>query len=619
MSETNHVCPSQENLLGSSEAEQMVQKGKKPHLRQLFRHRNTMLALVSALAVFCVWTQAVAGVDAAAEVVASSQLNRQSAVGFPSADGARSVADISEVGTQSDSAKANFRAASPAKNTTHSAGKKLQIVASTPIIADLVRNVAPDAQVTSLVPPGADPHTFEPSLATIRDVAHADIAFSNQLLLEQQSLIETIDANLPRTAKNIALAQAAVEYGAKHRQLVEDASLSTIWLGFRADGSGGSHDQVRICATGMRGPGKLSAFTTGTFGQPTAWFASIDGFTQDDCVKLPTNAHTHMSWGFSHAGKYLLDLQAELISEAGVKFLGATHVEFLVGDAVDPVDSEKQAIDNGHLDVTAHLDGGITLQGNTGSRNKVSINPTQAIIVVPHSTATVVPDNSWEFLGKPGAKAWILAQAVLGRHVHGEIDPHLWHDVSNVIAYVDVIEKELVALDPENAEQYLQNAQSYREQLRQLDDWMREVIGSIPQEQRTLVTTHDSFGYLAEAYNMKVAGFVAPNPSLEPSVVQLSNLVNTLQDLPGKAVFLEPNSRTHVAELLSAAHAANVRVCEIYSDTFSESVQTYFELMQFNAKSLKSCLDPQSLPAWDFHPVSTDQGTLHSRNPQSNI
>ena len=54
------------------------------------------------------------------------------------------------------------------------------MVTTTGILADLVRNVAGDrATVTQMVPDGADPHSYEPGLRTVRDVAYADLAFSN--------------------------------------------------------------------------------------------------------------------------------------------------------------------------------------------------------------------------------------------------------------------------------------------------------------------------------------------------------------------------------------------------------------------------------------------------------
>lgn len=474
---------------------------------------------------------------------------------------------------------------------------RLRVVASVPIIADLVRNVAPKADISVLIPPGADPHSFEPSVATVRDVANADIAFTNGLLLEQQSLISTIEANLPEKAKNVALAQESVPYGAKHIHLTEDISLSTVWLGFRVDGQGSSQETVDIVARKITGPGLLSAFTTGTFGRPTPWITGGGGTQTRGKVSLPTNAHTHMSWGFSRPGTYKLTLGAVLKGKSGERDLGSATVTFAVGTNAEK--TGKTVIDSGHMDITAGLRGGVDLFGDAPQGGTASFSPQDTVIAVPHTAAADIPDNGWRFLGRPGEKAWILAQAVLGRHVHGETDPHLWHDVSNAVAYVERITSALESADPKHAAEYRENAAKYREKLNRLDAWMRDVLTSVPKERRTLVTAHDSFGYLAKAYGFKIAGFVAPNPSLEPSVVQLANLTRTLRSLPGKAVFLEPTSKAHVPELISAAHRANTAVCEIYSDTFSGQINTYIKLMEFNTKSLKSCLDRESLPAWN--------------------
>lgn len=62
---------------------------------------------------------------------------------------------------------------------------KIKAVTTYSIIYDLVRHVGGDrVEVTSLVPPGQDPHTYEPTPADIRAVAQADVVFYNGLGLE---------------------------------------------------------------------------------------------------------------------------------------------------------------------------------------------------------------------------------------------------------------------------------------------------------------------------------------------------------------------------------------------------------------------------------------------------
>lgn len=66
-----------------------------------------------------------------------------------------------------------------------SAQQPLQVVATTTVFADLAANVAGErAHVTALIPPGADPHTWEPTTAQIRALAGADVFLYNGLGLE---------------------------------------------------------------------------------------------------------------------------------------------------------------------------------------------------------------------------------------------------------------------------------------------------------------------------------------------------------------------------------------------------------------------------------------------------
>lgn len=488
-----------------------------------------------------------------------------------------------------------------------------RVVASTPILADLAQNVLGErGEVTSLVPPGADPHSFEPSLRSLRELARADIVFSNQLLLEDQALLATMDATRRPGVKNVGLGEAAVAYGARHIALVEDAALSTVWLGFRAGAPVAPQSQegndaapsasttsapiVSLRALSVTGPGTLAAFTTGTFGQPKVYIDS----SRDELghVDLPAQAHTHMSWAFSAPGIYELRMRAEGQENGQSRSLGEGTVVFAVG--VDPATTGRsRVIDAGHVDITMADSGAITLRGEIESARTTEVSPDSAVIAVPHTVATHIPgEPAWRFLGRAGDTSWVLAQAVLGEHVHGDVDPHLWLDASNAVAYVETIAAELSALDPAGAPTYAANAQAYIARLQGLDEWLRGVVASIPARQRKLVTAHDGFGYLARAYGLDTVGFVTPNPALEPSARQLANLTHTLMDLRVPAVFGEPTTASHAGELRAVASAAGVAVCQLYSDSFDGAATTYEAMMIANGRALKNCLDPGALPAW---------------------
>lgn len=63
---------------------------------------------------------------------------------------------------------------------------KLTIYATTGYIADTVTNIAPDAEVITMVGPGGDPHTYSPSTKDVEQLRNADVVFSNGLHLEAQ-------------------------------------------------------------------------------------------------------------------------------------------------------------------------------------------------------------------------------------------------------------------------------------------------------------------------------------------------------------------------------------------------------------------------------------------------
>jgi len=93
------------------------------------------------------------------------------------------------------------------------ASTEISVVTTLPLFADIVSNVGGErAAVDSLLPPGADPHTFEPSPSDVRMIAEADVIFANGLGLEP-SVLRVIGANISSDAVLVELAEAAISAG----------------------------------------------------------------------------------------------------------------------------------------------------------------------------------------------------------------------------------------------------------------------------------------------------------------------------------------------------------------------------------------------------------------------
>jgi anchored repeat ABC transporter substrate-binding protein len=174
--------------------------------------------------------------------------------------------------------------------------------------------------------------------------------------------------------------------------------------------------------------------------------------------------------------------------------------------------------------------------------------------------------------------------------VHGEIDPHLWQNVRNAISYTELIRDTLIGVDPRGASAYHSNASAYIRELERVDTYVRDTIARIPASRRHLITTHDAFGYLGQAYGIRISGFVTPNPATEPSLADRRRLSETIRNLKIPAVFLEPNLAARSTVLTEVAREEGLRVCAIYGDTFDRDITTYAQMMRFNATSLHDCL-----------------------------
>lgn len=499
----------------------------------------------------------------------------------------------------------------------------LRVVATTGILADLARHVAGDrVQVSQMVPDGADPHSWEPTLRSVRDVAYADLALSNYLLLEEHALIRTLDANLPASALSVSVAEEAAKKGATILPLVEDRSLDTVWLGMRVLGEGAAYganraSTVELAATQVDGPGDAAAYLTTSFGDPQIGFASSDGIDEPgpegaDTSVLPADAHQHMSWAFTEPGVYRVTFQAAVRArpEAPAQALRPATAVFAVGTSAEDVARQegRAVLSGGHADLTADLERGkVDLAVDTASvpqpladvaepaasaRLPMSLLDLDSVVIeVPPRTLAPVPAGSGvRFLGRAGQQVYLLPQAVLGKHVHGDIDPHLWHDVHNAAAYVRVIAEALTQIDPEGSDQYEANAQAYIAQLDELDQDVRDRLAAIPQDRRRLVTTHDAYGYLASAYGLEVTGFLSPSPGVEPSVADRGRLSTTLRDLHVPAVFLEPSLARTRSVLRTVAQEAGVEVCPLYGDSLDANAPSYIDMMRANADSLVRCL-----------------------------
>ena len=86
----------------------------------------------------------------------------------------------------------------------------------------------------------------------------------------------------------------------------------------------------------------------------------------------------------------------------------------------------------------------------------------------------------------------------------GEVDPHFWFNIDMYKTAMTIVKDELSNAVPEHEEDFQTNLDGYFEELDELDQYVTDRIEEVPEESRILITPHDAFGYLSEAYALEV-------------------------------------------------------------------------------------------------------------------
>ncbi len=142
-----------------------------------------------------------------------------------------------------------------------------------------------------------------------------------------------------------------------------------------------------------------------------------------------------------------------------------------------------------------------------------------------------------------------------------EPDPHVWHDIKNGKEMAKLIGDTLAQIDPDNADTYKANAQTYNAKLDKLDAWIKQQIALIPADKRRLVTTHDAMSYYARAYGLKVEGtLLGLNTEEQPSATKVKELSDEIKSKGVPTVFAELTANDKVLKVV--AKEAGVEVTE---------------------------------------------------------
>lgn len=177
-------------------------------------------------------------------------------------------------------------------------------------------------------------------------------------------------------------------------------------------------------------------------------------------------------------------------------------------------------------------------------------------------------------------------------HDHGEFDPHAWQSPKNAIIYVKNITAALCDIDAPDCETYKTNAAAYTKELESLGADIKEAMSAVPEAKRTVITSHDAFGYFSHEYGVK---FLAPegvSTESEASAKDVANLIEQIREDKASALFVENIADPRLIEQIAKETGLKVGRA-LYSDALSASdgpAATYIDMMRHNAKLLSDAM-----------------------------
>ena len=178
-------------------------------------------------------------------------------------------------------------------------------------------------------------------------------------------------------------------------------------------------------------------------------------------------------------------------------------------------------------------------------------------------------------------------------HAHGAFDPHFWFDPIRVKVAVNVIADRLAAIDPANADAYIQRAAEYGQELDELHAWTQEQVRMVPPDRRLLVTSHDSLSYFASLYGFKVVGLVIPSLAthVEPSAEHIAGLVDVIREHNVPALFGETTVSDKLAQ--AVARETGASLVQLYSGSLGSEgsgADTYLGMVRTNVERIVEAL-----------------------------
>lgn len=177
-------------------------------------------------------------------------------------------------------------------------------------------------------------------------------------------------------------------------------------------------------------------------------------------------------------------------------------------------------------------------------------------------------------------------------HHEGDFDPHVWLNPKNAQIELKNIADALKQADPKHADTFDSNLTSIQEKMAKLDQDYKDQLANT--RTKTLVVSHEAFGYLCQAYGLEQIPIEGISADAEPDAQTMAEIIDLVKERGITTIFSEELVSPKIAEAIADATGAKVTLLnplEGLSQADIDAGQDYISVMYTNLSKLVEALN----------------------------
>jgi zinc transport system substrate-binding protein len=166
----------------------------------------------------------------------------------------------------------------------------------------------------------------------------------------------------------------------------------------------------------------------------------------------------------------------------------------------------------------------------------------------------------------------------------GATDPHIWLDPANMAAIGDAVAARIAELVPASADGVERDRQAFSDSMTALAGRFRDGLRTCAS--RSLVVSHEAFGYLAKAFGLTQVGISGLSPEAEPSPARLKSVAELVRAQGVTTIYYETLVDPKVAQTVADETGARTAVLDPLEGLVDGSTGDYVSIMNTNLATL---------------------------------